>query len=109
MEQVKKCKHCDCYSSAKADSCCWCGSKDLTFIDGVAEVEKEKREMAEQYKKDTKLGILVFGGFIISVIGSILGFIANPVFLIFGVIRLNNDMLCRLSKKKSKYYIWGKA
>ncbi len=93
--EIKKCK-CGCYSSAKANVCCWCGSKELTFIDGVAEVKKEK-------ENDVKLGSRVMIGFLIGIIGSILAFIINPVFLIASIIRLNNDYFSRSTKKN---YIW---
>lgn len=61
--KIKVCNNCGCYSPVLADTCCWCGSEDLTIIDGAKEVKREQTELAETTANNTKKNaIMALGG-----------------------------------------------
>lgn len=73
--KIKKCSHCDCYSPVQADTCCWCGSENLTIIDGAKEVKREQTELAETIKSNSKRnGIMTLVGLIFCGLGLLLMF-----------------------------------
>lgn len=68
--KIKICNNCGCYSPVLADTCCWCGSKDLTIIDGAKEVKREQTELKETIASNNKRnGIVGLSGFVIAGIG----------------------------------------
>ena len=99
--KIKVCNNCGCYSPVLADTCCWCGSRDLTIIDGAKEVNREQTELNETIANNSKRnGIVGISGALIAGIGALIMFSGSSsgisITLIFGfmLVILGAIMLC---------------